>query len=287
MRRTPSFDGRTAADHLAPTTRVGFTQYGKPAFVTPAAFPLTPGDAGAVLRDILLAFEPVTDLTPDDLAFFGARLWQILTSCKERRLGEYERTSWWDFVGAEGRSAAYQKFLAVGITRSLVAAKARKASARTIGDIFVQLILTMINPTAGSTDRVLDGPTNLVWIDPWLAYLELRGVRYVKGAQIDNILCSNGRITGVAVSQQGRRTVATGDYYIAALPIERIVPFVNAGMLASDSDARKPAPTRRQCRVDERRPVLFAPQPADDAWARNSHRHRMGSHEHLSAAVLA
>jgi hypothetical protein len=105
--------------------------------------------------------------------------------------------------GAEGRSAAYQRFLAVGITRSLVAAKARKASARTIGDIFVQLILTMINPTAGSTDRVLDGPTNLVWIDPWLAYLESRGVRYVKGTRIDNILCTSGRITGVVISQQG------------------------------------------------------------------------------------
>jgi geranylgeranyl pyrophosphate synthase/uncharacterized protein with NAD-binding domain and iron-sulfur cluster len=234
MRRTPSFDGRKAADHLAPTTRVGFTQYGKPAFVAPAAFPLTPSDAGAVLRDILLTFEPITGLMPDDLAFFGARVWQILTSCKERRLGEYERTSWWDFVGAEGRSAAYQKFLAVGITRSLVAAKARKASARTIGDIFVQLILTMINPTAGSTDRVLDGPTNLVWIDPWLAYLKSRGVQYVKGAQIEQILCQNGRITGVAVSQQGKRAVATGDYYIAALPVERIAPLVGPGMLAAD-----------------------------------------------------
>jgi geranylgeranyl pyrophosphate synthase/uncharacterized protein with NAD-binding domain and iron-sulfur cluster len=234
MRRTPSFDGRKAADHLAPTTRVGFTQYGKPAFVAPAAFPLTPSDAGAVLRDILLTFEPITGLMPDDLAFFGARVWQILTSCKERRLGEYERTSWWDFVGAEGRSAAYQKFLAVGITRSLVAAKARKASARTIGDIFVQLILTMINPTAGSTDRVLDGPTNLVWIDPWLAYLKSRGVQYVKGAQIEEILCQNGRITGVAVSQQGKRAVATGDYYIAALPVERIAPLVGPGMLAAD-----------------------------------------------------
>src|SRR5215471_11318918 len=126
MRRTPSFDGRKAADHLAPTTRIGFTQYAKPMFVTPSVFPLTPGDAGAVLRDILLMFEPITDLTPDDLAFFGARIWQIFTSCKERRLGEYERTNWWDFVGAEQRSASYQKFLAAGITRSLVAAKARK-----------------------------------------------------------------------------------------------------------------------------------------------------------------
>jgi geranylgeranyl pyrophosphate synthase/uncharacterized protein with NAD-binding domain and iron-sulfur cluster len=234
MRRTPSFDGRQVADHLTPTTRVGFTQYAKPDFVTPAGFPLTPGDAGALLRDILLAFDPNTDLTPEDLAFFGARVWQILTSCKERRLGEYERIDWWDFIGAEGRSAAYQKFLAVGITRSLVAAKARKASTRTIGDVFVQLMLTIMNPTAGSTDRVLDGPTNLVWIDPWLAYLESRGVRYVKGAQIEEILCQNGRIAGVVVNQQGKRAVAIGDYYIAALPVERIALLANAGVLAAD-----------------------------------------------------
>ena len=77
MRRIPSFDGRKVADHLVPTTRVGITQYGKPTFVIPAAFPRTPADAGTVLRDMLLAFGPITDLTPDDLAFFGARIWQI------------------------------------------------------------------------------------------------------------------------------------------------------------------------------------------------------------------
>ena len=175
----------------------------------------------------------------------------------------------------------------MGITRSLVAAKARKASTRTIGDIFVQLILTIINPTAGSTDRVLDGPTNLVWIDPWLAYLESRGVRYVKGAQIEEILCQNGRITGVAVSQQGKRAVATGDYYIAALPVERIAPLVSAGMLAADPDARQLARARRECGVDERRPVLSAPQSADHARARDSHRYGMGPDEHLAAPVLA
>ena len=184
-----------------------------------------------------MSFGPVTDLTPDDLAFFGARIWQILTSCKERRLGEYERTSWWDFVGAEQRSASYQKFLAAGITRSLVAAKARKASTRTIGDVFVQLMLTILNPSAGSTDRVLDGPTNLVWIDPWLAYLESSGVRYVKDAQVEEILCEKGRITGVAVRQRGKRTVVRGDHYLSALPIERIA-----------ADDEQPAcwrPTRR------------------------------------------
>ena len=235
MRRIPSFDGRKVADHLVPTTRVGFTQYGKPTFLVPAIFPQTPGDAGTVLRDILLVFGPITDLTPDDLAFFGARIWQILTSCQERRLGEYERTSWWEFVGAEQRSASYQKFLAAGITRSLVAAKARKASTRTIGDMFVQLMLTILNPTAGSTDRVLDGPTNLVWIDPWLqlSRIERRAVSR-NDAEVEEILCDKVRITGVAVRHGDRRTVVHGDHYVAALPLERIAPLVNDRMLDAD-----------------------------------------------------
>ena len=149
MRRIPSFDGRPVADHLVPTTRLAITQYRKPTFVVPTIFPHTPSDAGVLLRDILAAFGPITDLTPDELAFFGARLWQILTSCRERRLAEYERIDWWDFVDADERSKSYQKFLAIGLTRSLVAAKARRASTRTIGDIFVQLMLTVLDPTGG------------------------------------------------------------------------------------------------------------------------------------------
>ena len=88
-------------------------------------------------------------------------------------------TSWWDFVGAEQRSASYREVPRHGHNALAGGAKARKASTRTIGDIFVQLVLTILNPSAGSTDRVLDGPTNLVWIDPWLAVsrIERRTVR--------------------------------------------------------------------------------------------------------------
>ena len=234
MRRIPSFDGRAVADHLTPTTRMGVTQYGKPTFVVPVEFPRTPSDAGVLLRNILVAFGPITDLTPEELAFFAARIWQIMTSCGERRLAEYERTAWWEFVGAERRSQAYQKFLADGITRSLVAAKARKASTRTIGDIFIQLMLTIADPSGGSTDRVLDGPTNLVWIDPWLKYLESRGVQYLTETEVEEIVCEGGRIAGVAVRRQGKRTVVRGDHYLAALPIERIAPLLNAPLLAAD-----------------------------------------------------
>jgi geranylgeranyl pyrophosphate synthase/uncharacterized protein with NAD-binding domain and iron-sulfur cluster len=237
MSRTPSFDGRSVADHLVPTTRMEITQYGKPPILTPTAFPRA-SDAGTVLRDILLAFGPITGLTPDDIAIFGARVWQILTSCAERRLGEYEGTGWWEFVDAAQRSASYQKFLAIGFTRSLVAAKAKKASTRTIGDVFVALMLTILNPAAGSTDRVIDGPTNLVWIDPWRTYLESRGVRYVRCAEVEEILCENGRISGVVVRQQGRRTVEKGDQYVVALPLDRISQMLNEPLLAADPALR-------------------------------------------------
>src|SRR5215510_535674 len=234
MGRITSFDGRTVADHLVPTTRMAVTQYGKPTFQVPMAFPRVPNDAATVLRDILLAFGPVTDLRPDELAFFAARIWQILTSCEQRRLAEYERISWWEFMGAEPRSKSYQKFLADGITRSLVAAKARKASTRTIGDIFVQLMLTVLSPSGESTDRVLDGPTNLVWIDPWSRYLDSRGVRYLPEAEVEGIQCANGRITGVAVRQRGKLAMVQGDHYVAAMPLERIALLVNGGLLAAD-----------------------------------------------------
>ncbi|MDE3175034.1 MAG: polyprenyl synthetase family protein [Pseudomonadota bacterium] len=234
MRRTPSFDGRTAADHLVPTTRVGIAQYGRPMFEVPAMFPRTTRDAGTLLRDVLLLFGPTLDITPEEFAFFGARFWQLLTSCAERRLAEYELIDWWDYIGAAERSPAYQKFLAIGFTRSLVAAKADKASARTVGDMFVQMMMTILNPIAGTTDRVLDGPTNLVWIDPWRSYLEERGVQFVMQAKVEQIVSEQGRITGVAARHDGVRKIWRGDYYVCGLPIERIAPLIDARLAAAD-----------------------------------------------------
>src|SRR5437868_5007468 len=236
MRRTPTGDGRSVANALVNTTRLGITQYTQPIFELPARFPRAPTDALTILQDVLLAFSPVTGLRPDDLALFGARFWQILTSCPERRLAEYEKVSWWEFTGAQPRSPAYQKFLATGITRSLVAAKARMASARTIGDIFIQLMLTMLDPgaVAGTTDRVLDGPTSIVWIDPWRRWLESLGVDYRTCVEVKQIRCDRGRITGIVAEHEGCPELVQGDYYVCALPLERAAPLITPEILAAD-----------------------------------------------------
>ena len=82
---------------------------------------------------------------------------------------------------------------------------------------------------------MLDGPTNLVWIDPWLAYLESRGVRYVteRADRGDSVRRTDGSPASPFASK-GSAAVCDGDYYMAALPLERIAPLVNAGMLAAD-----------------------------------------------------
>jgi geranylgeranyl pyrophosphate synthase/uncharacterized protein with NAD-binding domain and iron-sulfur cluster len=234
MARIPTGKGRNVADCLVPTSRVGITQYERPMLEIPARFPTKPTDALTALQAVVLAFSPVVGVDPAELAYFVGRIWQILTSCPERRVAEYEKIPWWTYIGAESRSPVYQKFLASGITRSLVAAKARTASTRTIGDIFVQLILTIIDPLAGSADRVLDGPTSSVWIEPWEQWLTSRGVQLRKGWTITGINCERGRITGVVASHSGQTEVVGGDHYICCMPIERVAPLLTPAILEAD-----------------------------------------------------
>lgn len=234
MQRIPADEGRCVADALVATTRVGVTQYDRPMFELPGHFPRTPSDAVTVLQDLLLAFSPVTGLTPEDLAFFGARLWQILTSCADRRLAEYELIDWWTFIDAGSRSEAYQRVLAQANTRSLVAAQAKRASARTVGDMFIQLALDVLDPLAGAIDRVLDGPTTDVWINPWKRWIESLGADYRTGSEVKEIRCHGGRITGIVAERDGKTDLVEGDYYVCALPVERVAPLITPAMLTVD-----------------------------------------------------
>ena len=92
-------------------------------------------------------------------------------------------------------------------------------SARTGGYILLQLLFDLSRP-GGQADRVLNGPTNDVWIDPWLAHLRSLGVDYRSEHQVQAIHCADGRITGVDVVAGGNAYEESGDLYVAALPVE-------------------------------------------------------------------
>src|SRR5687768_2893395 len=124
-------------------------------------------------------------IPPHEAEYFASRAMVFLTSCDERRYGQWEKTSWWDFVGAGSRSEEYQKVVARGLTRTLVAAKETVASTRTIGNMAEAFILNFQNRgNDGAPDRVLNAPTNEAWIDPWLIHLQKLGVKFHVGQAV-------------------------------------------------------------------------------------------------------
>jgi uncharacterized protein with NAD-binding domain and iron-sulfur cluster len=233
MGRIPCGSGRTVADNLVDTTRCSLARFGRHAVNLTARSPRTINDVRVVLDDLGRFLGGDLGLSHDELAFFASKIWQIVTSSRERRMDEYEKIGWWDFIGAEERSLAYQKLLGHGITRSLVAAKARTASTKTIGNIFVQLLFDIVTP-GPSTDRVLNGPTNDVWIDPWMEYLRSKGVKYHANSKATAVRFEGGRVCDATIAQNGSTLKVTGDYFIFAMPVEDVIDLVTPDMIKAD-----------------------------------------------------
>jgi uncharacterized protein with NAD-binding domain and iron-sulfur cluster len=219
MKRIP-FDGQPhgVLANLEPASRVQVARAGGSEIISPAHFPASLSDLDLAFHS-LFAYATDLGITLPDQLHFADRLLLLLTSCEKRRFAEYENQSWWNFAEAARRSPGYQKFLADGLTRSLVAAKAREMSARTGGYILLQLLFDLAQP-GGQADRVLNGPTNDVWIGPWLAHLRGLGVDYRTEHQVQAIHCRHGRVTGVTVVTGGQTLEETADFYVAALPVE-------------------------------------------------------------------
>ncbi|MEA2615941.1 MAG: hypothetical protein QOE72_1724 [Chloroflexota bacterium] len=221
-------------DNLVEATHIEIAQVGRRDVVVPAVFPTSPRDVGLVLRTTLrnlVAGEP--GLTTADIAYFTERLLTLLGSCRARREHEFEYQKWWTFSGAVHRSRAYQLFLADGLTRCLVAARAEEISARTAGFTLLQLLFGMAVPW-GRTDRLLNGPTNEVWINPWLDHLRRLGVDYRFHTHVEAIHCEGTRIREVVATQDGVTAPVTGDHFISALPVEVMGRLVTEEMTAAE-----------------------------------------------------
>jgi uncharacterized protein with NAD-binding domain and iron-sulfur cluster len=227
------YNGGHVADNLVDTRELMIAPFDRPSYVVPARFPRAADDVRVSVCAILAALSGQAGVPIDDGLFFASKMWEFLTSCEERRLVEYERINWWDFIEAGTRSAAYQQYFGNGITRSLVAAKARRASTKTIGDIFMQIAFAILLPDVAA-DRVLNGPTNDVWITPWLKFLRDQGVVYHLNADVRAIHCERGRVRGASIAVGGSLRTVSADYFISALPVERMVELLSPDLLAAD-----------------------------------------------------
>jgi uncharacterized protein with NAD-binding domain and iron-sulfur cluster len=225
MNRIP-FGDRTVAGNLIESTRILVARAGMPSLELLARLPQQPVDWAVALHDLFSGI----GVAEDEVLFFVDRLLLLMTSCPERRLADYEQIAWWNFIGASTRSKAYQTLLAEGLTRSLVAMRAEDGSTRTVGYILLQLLYGILSPQG--FDRLLSGPTNEVWLTPWVHYLEQRGVAFSSGVTVTGIQASVAGVTAVSAQRNGQPLTIEADFYVAAMPVEIMSSLVTAPLKA-------------------------------------------------------
>ncbi len=234
MKRIPFKDGKSVFDNLVSTDTVEIAQKGLMPIIAPVHFPTSWENIVEIFESFMQAEK---ELSKAEIDFFSMRIWQLMTSCSDRFLDEYESISWWEYLKADTFSSAYQTLLVDGLTRSLVACQAQMASTRTVGTIFLQLLYLMIDIDSNTTDRVLNGPTNDQWLNPWLAYLQSLKVNYNKGQNVTQIFMKDGLISGAEltdINTKAIKNISGYDYYLLCTPVERAAALINNDMLKVD-----------------------------------------------------
>jgi len=211
MSRIPYGPHGSTFDNLSVATRMLLARAGQTEITWLARSPRNLEDFRLFLLELLTPF----GVPPNEVAYFVSRVLIVATSCAERRLKEYENIAWWDFIAAPRMSHAYQAYLGQGVTRSLVAMRAEESSTRTVGTTQLQLLTGLISPDR-VFDRLLNGPTNDVWLAPWVAHLQGHGVQFHPDTRVTAIEVSGRRVTRAVAGTQE----ITADYYLAALPVE-------------------------------------------------------------------
>jgi uncharacterized protein with NAD-binding domain and iron-sulfur cluster len=228
MRRIPDAAGGNVFDNLTIATRILLARSGKADITWVARSPRNLEDLRIFLCEL---FTPL-GVPPVEIAFFVSRLLVLATSCPERRVTEYENLKWWDFISAQQMSSIYQSYLGQGLTRSLVAMRAQEGSTRTVGYILLQLLYDLICPDQ-IFDRLLNGPTNDVWLNPWVDYLQRHGVVFHTAVQVNAFELEGGRVRSVHATENGNPIAIAADYYIAAMPVEVMSTLLTPALKAA------------------------------------------------------
>jgi uncharacterized protein with NAD-binding domain and iron-sulfur cluster len=218
--------------NLTETSQIKLARFDKESFTMPARFPRSLDELKKYLNESLDGNLGL-GLTEKDKSDFALKVWQLLTSCWDRRRNEYERIGWWEFLDSDQHSLAYQTIFSKGLTRTLVAARAETASTKTGGNIFLQLMFDISNPGV-SSDRILNAPTNDAWIDPWLTHLKEKGVQFYLNTPTVYINCKEQKVASVTVLKDGTNTEITADYFLFAVPVEVMANLLNTDLLQID-----------------------------------------------------
>jgi uncharacterized protein with NAD-binding domain and iron-sulfur cluster len=240
MRRIGTGDGGTVYDRLVHATTYRTSFAGRPDLtiplsIDPAPRGLTPDTFVQTLGAALIESYK---LPPQEALYFASKLWVYVSSCDERRFGQWDYVSWKDFIREDRMSEEYRLVVSRSLVRNLAATKSSAASVHSIGLVGLASILSLMgrgNDRGATFDRVLDGPTSEVWLDRWVALLRGMGVRFRVGWTLEGLRMARGRVGSALVRDpRGRSHSITPAWFLSAIPFERVAALLTPAMLAAD-----------------------------------------------------
>jgi uncharacterized protein with NAD-binding domain and iron-sulfur cluster len=235
LKRIPFRDNKNGVlDNLVPTTEFALYQENGPPYIAPVNFPTSIDEWRDVLKTI---FTSHFGIGKDNIDFFVGQLLKLACSCQARLDYDYDPVAWWDFVEAGTRGIEYQKVLAQGLTRSLVAVQAKESSTRTVGTMFLQLLYNMLTPGV-QTDRVMNGPTNDRWLKAWTKYLHDKGVVLNLNSTVASFNMNGATLESVTVVVDGVAQNVKADFYVSAIPVEKMARLVQPMLAAAPNLAK-------------------------------------------------
>lgn len=228
MSRIPVSDGGiagTVAGRIKPSDEMGMEEKND-GFVFARHPPRDVGDFLQITRTVGDFFSK-TKVPEADVARFSHAMLRFMVSCDERRLGEYERTTFWNFVGGDQCDPSFQKYIYT--TRFMVAMDPKNGSARTVASKGICILADFFR-NGTRTDGVLDGPTTERWLSPWKDELTRRGVRFHFDSPVEELMLAGTRLSGVRVAGQ----VINADHYVLAVPLDRAQALITDPLANAD-----------------------------------------------------
>eukprot|EP01116_Phalansterium_solitarium_P016438 TRINITY_DN3822_c0_g1_i1.p1 TRINITY_DN3822_c0_g1~~TRINITY_DN3822_c0_g1_i1.p1 ORF type:complete len:567 (+),score=192.38 TRINITY_DN3822_c0_g1_i1:531-2231(+) len=164
--------------------------------------------------------------TLHDYEYCSGRMLILFTTCLERMLSEFDQFSFGQFLPRDKVSAEMYRWL-LGVDHLGGMNNADASLGATAN------FLNMVMADDLDTIRILSQPTNDAWIDHHVAYLQRLGVELHLNHSIVSVDMDSKSVSSVTVSNATGTFKLTADYYVMAIPVDRMEPLVTPSLASA------------------------------------------------------